>query len=113
MSLNVLFIAPRGETAAITNYWDPSLTAAIPQRYIAITSAFLEATGALPDPWYQGAKARNIVMPTLYKAWVTFFRKYAAIVSGIGGIDEVLNCKGRVTQRKTREYTRQDVYINT
>jgi hypothetical protein len=76
-------------SAALESYWDASFTAVIPQRYIAITSAFLEATGALPDSWYQGAKARNVVMPTLYKAWVTFFRKYAAIVSGIGGIDEV------------------------
>jgi hypothetical protein len=77
---------------ALKMYWDSSATAKISTRAIGIGHAFLSATGALPENWYQGAKAKDTIMPTLYSGWVAFFKKFAMIsvdMKSIEGSEEL------------------------
>lgn len=75
----------------IDEHWDTALTGEIPQVYIAITRAFLEATGRLPENWWQGMRALNVVSPTSYNAMKSFFLRYAALTSRVESMTEAGN----------------------
>jgi len=78
----LLTITPETKTlvaAALAEPWKIDVINKIPKRAIALTYVYLDATGQLPDKWFQGIKAFN-AMATMDKVkFKAVFIKYSAL----------------------------------
>ena len=85
-----LFISDRERDIvleAVEDRWSRDAQSAIPMEVRGVTRAYLDALKLLPDNWYQGAKVLNAIPLMKYRAWVAFFKKYAAFSSSTSKID--------------------------
>ncbi|KAK2708158.1 hypothetical protein QYM36_013921 [Artemia franciscana] len=75
----------------VEDRWSPEAQNVIPMEVRGVTRAYLDALNALPGNLYQGDKALQAVPMIKYRAWVAFFKKWAAFSSSTAKIDAATN----------------------
>lgn len=76
--------------------WDKDLVNAIPLLVIQVVYIFLRASKQLPDGWFQGQKAYDVMNPAVAKKYDNFFKRYFALAGDQAATDAVTDITGLV-----------------
>jgi hypothetical protein len=76
---------------AIAARWNPNAHRVISAKGLAITMAYIEATGMNINRWYMGERARDNYAPSKYRGMVNAFKKLAALAQNKDAVDAAEN----------------------